>query len=315
MRSGCTPSDIRSLDDLRKLPLLGKDDVRENLHFDLLSDNHEKRKILKVTTSGSTGEPFVCYADQHQLEIRWAATQRSMEWTGYRFGDRCARLWHQTIGMSWPQILRERIDAWFNRRLFIPAFEMSDQNIASFVEQAARLPAGAPRRLCGIVQLPRPLHPESRARELPSQGGDLVGAGAAGAEPRDHREDPRLRRLRQVRQPRVLRHRLRVRAARRPSRRRRELRRRDPEGRRAGEAGRVGRGRDHRPQQLLRAADPLSRRRPRRRHGRRRSPAAAGAGCPGSGGSRAGSRRSSSPRTAPTFPARSSPTCSRITTT
>ena len=132
---GLTPSDIRGLEDLRKLPLLGKDDVRENLHFDLLSDNHEKRKILKVTTSGSTGEPFVCYADQHQLEIRWAATQRSMEWTGYRFGDRCARLWHQTIGMSWPQILRERIDAWWSRRLFIPAFEMSDQNIASFVRK------------------------------------------------------------------------------------------------------------------------------------------------------------------------------------
>jgi phenylacetate-CoA ligase len=132
---GLTPSDIRSLDDLRKLPLLGKDDVRENLHFDLLSDNHEKRRILKITTSGSTGEPFVCYADQHQLEIRWAATQRSMEWTGYRFGDRCARLWHQTIGMSLPQIVRERIDAWFNRRLFIPAFEMSDQNIAEFVER------------------------------------------------------------------------------------------------------------------------------------------------------------------------------------
>jgi phenylacetate-CoA ligase len=132
---GLTPSDIQSLEDLRKLPLLGKDDVRSNLHFDLLSDNHEKRKILKITTSGSTGEPFVCYADQHQLEIRWAATQRSMEWTGYRFGDRCARLWHQTLGMSWLQILRERIDAWFNRRLFIPAFEMSDQNITSFVNK------------------------------------------------------------------------------------------------------------------------------------------------------------------------------------
>jgi phenylacetate-CoA ligase len=37
--------------------------------------------------------------------------------------------------MSWLQILRERIDAWFNRRLFIPAFEMSDQNITSFVNR------------------------------------------------------------------------------------------------------------------------------------------------------------------------------------
>jgi phenylacetate-CoA ligase len=146
---GLTPSDIRGLEDLGKLPLLGKDDVRENLHFDLLSDNHEKRKILRIATSGSTGEPFVCYADQHQLEIRWAATQRSMEWTGYRFGDRCARLWHQTIGMSWQQTVRERIDAWFNRRLFIPAFEMSDHNIATFVD---RLRAYRPVLLDGYAE-------------------------------------------------------------------------------------------------------------------------------------------------------------------
>ena len=132
---GLQPSDVRGLDDLHKLPLLAKDDVRENLHFDLLSDNHEKRKILRIKTSGSTGEPFVCYADQHQLEIRWAATQRSMEWTGYRFGDRCARLWHQTLGMTLVQRWRERVDAWFNRRLFIPAFSMSDESIARFVEQ------------------------------------------------------------------------------------------------------------------------------------------------------------------------------------
>jgi len=127
------PDDIRTIEDLSKLPLLSKNEVRENLYFDLLSDNHDKAKVLKISTSGSTGEPFVCFADQHQLEIRWASTMRSMEWTGYRFGDRCARLWHQTIGMTMVQILREKVDAWFNNRLFIPAFEMSDANIASFV--------------------------------------------------------------------------------------------------------------------------------------------------------------------------------------
>lgn len=135
---GVGPADIRTLDDLAKLPLLGKEEIRENLYFDLLSDNHDKRRILKVSTSGSTGEPFVCYADQHQLEIRWAATQRSMEWTGYRFGDRSARLWHQTLGMSWTQVIREHIDAWFNRRLFIRAFELSDRNLDRMVKKLRR---------------------------------------------------------------------------------------------------------------------------------------------------------------------------------
>jgi len=128
-RLGLTPADIRTIDDLRRLPLLDKKTVRKHLYFDLLSDNHDKKKMLRITTSGSTGEPFVLYAEKYQLEMRWAATLRSMEWTGYRFGDRQARLWHQTIGMSWGQVIRERVDALFNRRLFIPAYEMSDRNL------------------------------------------------------------------------------------------------------------------------------------------------------------------------------------------
>jgi len=124
---GLGPEDIKTLDDLRKLPLLSKADVRENLHFDLLSDNHDNDRILRIATSGSTGEPFVCYADQHQLEIRLASTLRAMEWTGWRFGDRQARLWHQTLGMSPSQVARERFDAWLVRRMFVPAFEMSDR--------------------------------------------------------------------------------------------------------------------------------------------------------------------------------------------
>lgn len=132
---GLTPSDFSSLEDLSKLPFLSKSDVRKNLNFYLMSDNHKKSKILRIQTSGSTGEPFVCYADKHQLEIRWASTQRSLEWTGYVFGDKCARLWHQTLGMSWSQIFREKFDAFLNRRLFIPAFQMTEENIKNFVQK------------------------------------------------------------------------------------------------------------------------------------------------------------------------------------
>jgi phenylacetate-CoA ligase len=130
---GIKPDDIRTLDDLQKIPLLDKKTIREHIHFDLLSDNHDKSKLHRISTSGSTGEPFICYADKFQLEMRWAATLRSQDWTGYRFGDRCARLWHQTIGMSWTQIVREKLDAWMTRRVFIPAYEMSEKNLARYM--------------------------------------------------------------------------------------------------------------------------------------------------------------------------------------
>ena len=136
--NGITPDDIKTLDDLQKLPMLSKQDVRENLYFDLLSETHDKKKILKIQTSGSTGEPFVCFADQDQLEIRWAATQRSVEWAGCEFGDRQVRLWHQTLGMNPLQVFREKCDAWFNNRLFIPAYEMSDNNMAESLQKIQR---------------------------------------------------------------------------------------------------------------------------------------------------------------------------------
>jgi phenylacetate-CoA ligase len=136
--AGVAPGDITSLEDISRLPLLGKQDVRDNLYFDLFSDDHDKNHMMKISTSGSTGEPFVVYADRHQLEMRFATTLRALEWTGWRFGDRQARLWHQTIGMSRSQVIRERIDSWFMRRLFIPAYELRADNLERFVDRIRR---------------------------------------------------------------------------------------------------------------------------------------------------------------------------------
>ena len=135
---GIKPGAIEDADDLAQLPFLTKDHVREHLYFDLLSDNHEKEKIQRIATSGSTGEPFVCYVDRMQMEMRWAATLRGMEWTGWRFGDPQVRLWHQTLGMSRSQVRKERLDARFQKRLFVPAFEMTDESLAQFGQLLAR---------------------------------------------------------------------------------------------------------------------------------------------------------------------------------
>lgn len=129
------PSDLISLSDLRKVPLLDKAIVRKNIYSGLLSDNHDKKKIYKISTSGSTGEPFECYVDKFQLEMRWAATLRSQEWTGYKFGDKCARLWHQTIGMSFIQIVKEKLDAILSRRIFIPAFDMDNKKLNLYMNK------------------------------------------------------------------------------------------------------------------------------------------------------------------------------------
>ncbi|MEK7563733.1 MAG: capsular biosynthesis protein, partial [Patescibacteria group bacterium] len=135
---GLEPKDIASLDDLRKLPMLSKKQLRENLYFDLFSGTHNKKEMVRICTSGSTGEPLVTYAEKRQLEMRWASTLRAYEWTGWKFGDRQVRLWHQTIGMSFSQVVREKTDAWFMNRLFIPAYEIREDNIEDFLRRIRR---------------------------------------------------------------------------------------------------------------------------------------------------------------------------------
>ena len=129
--------DPRTFGDMSKLsdlPLLSKSDVRENIHFRMFSDSHNKKQMQRIRTSGSTGEPFVCYADKFQLEMRFASTIRAYEMAGWNFGDKQLRLWHQTIGMSKSQIFRERIDAFLMRRKFVPAYELTAEKVEKLLK-------------------------------------------------------------------------------------------------------------------------------------------------------------------------------------
>jgi len=132
------PEDIRGQQDLHKLPYLTKDDVRRHLHFDIMQEGVSHAELLRINTSGNTGEPFVCYVDRQQLEFCWAATLRAQEWTGYRFGDPTVRLWDQAIGMSSEEAARERMDAWFANRTFIPMFEMTDARLEEMIRTIER---------------------------------------------------------------------------------------------------------------------------------------------------------------------------------
>jgi phenylacetate-CoA ligase len=132
---GIHPKDIQDLHDIEKIPLLTKSEVSTNMYMDLFSENHIKNQMHRISTSGSTGQPFTVYADRQQLEVRFATTLRSLEWTGWQFGDKQMRLWHQKIGMNRTQFIKEKLDAAILRRRFIPAFEITEDSIQNLVAQ------------------------------------------------------------------------------------------------------------------------------------------------------------------------------------
>ena len=133
------PNDINSIQDLDKLPILNKVDITNNLFFNIVCSDHKKSDLYKINTSGSTGTPFSLYVNTEQLEIRMASTMRAWESCGWKFGDKQLRLWHQTIGMSKVEVLKERIDAFLNNRVFIPAFEINENNIHQIIKKIEKV--------------------------------------------------------------------------------------------------------------------------------------------------------------------------------
>jgi phenylacetate-CoA ligase len=128
------PEDIRGQEDLAKLPLLSKEDVRRNLYFDITADNLPRAEIHRISSSGCTGEPFVCFADRRQLEFRWASALRAREWAGYRLGDASVRLWNQALGSSTSERRREQREAFMVNRKLIGAFELTDANLDQTIQ-------------------------------------------------------------------------------------------------------------------------------------------------------------------------------------
>ena len=65
------PHDIRTVDDLRKLPLLTKDDIR-GAGADMVARGYPRRKALVASTSGSTGYPLTLWRSRRSNQMEYA---------------------------------------------------------------------------------------------------------------------------------------------------------------------------------------------------------------------------------------------------
>ena len=65
---GLTPDDIKSVDDIKKLPFLTKDDLREAYPYGLLGT--DLKDVVRIqSTSGTTGKRVVAFYTQHDIDL------------------------------------------------------------------------------------------------------------------------------------------------------------------------------------------------------------------------------------------------------
>ena len=85
---GLTPDDVKSIDDLHKLPFLSKDDLREAYPYGLMGK--EIKDCVRIhSTSGTTGKRVVAFYTQHDIDLWEDCCARAIMAAGGDENDVC----------------------------------------------------------------------------------------------------------------------------------------------------------------------------------------------------------------------------------
>lgn len=132
--AGLHPDDIKTLDDLAKLPILTKRDIREN-RSELVARHFPQSQVVSTATSGSTGEPLQFFRSRESNARGLAGVFLAYSWYGYQPGDKRAHLWGVSRHDSIMQSLFKKIRLRISRIVYLDAYNMSENQMGRFARK------------------------------------------------------------------------------------------------------------------------------------------------------------------------------------
>lgn len=178
---GFSPGDLKTLEDVRRLPLIDKDVIREN-SCDMLTRPASAPDVNYVSTSGTSGVPLHFYIDRDVSSTEYAYLTASWKRAEYDIDIPMAVLRGQMVHVN-QNGLRHQYDP-ILRRHFYCSFHMSDESIRRYLEHIAEIgpcflhvyPStvaalarfilrnrmNAPRNIQGIISESEIVYPEQR---------------------------------------------------------------------------------------------------------------------------------------------------------
>jgi len=130
---GFKPDRFQHFDDLLKIPVLTKKEVRKN--FEMLKAKNINRFFPRLKqTSGSAGEPLVYYQDRSSHSCAWANNWRAFSLAGFKLGEPIAILSGGSL-MPKPEItpLKYKIYYALMGAIQLPAYHFSEKVMKDYI--------------------------------------------------------------------------------------------------------------------------------------------------------------------------------------
>jgi len=131
---GITHHDITTLQALKKLPIIRKDDIRADPEL-FLSSAFSRKSLKRINTSGTTGTPLSFWLDKEALKRNYAFYARALSWAGVQINQKSAtfagRVFVPSI-QTGPPYWRHNV---FNRNLLMSSYHISETTAPRYLEK------------------------------------------------------------------------------------------------------------------------------------------------------------------------------------
>jgi len=127
------PNDIQTINDLEKLPVLTKSDVRNNFKK-LIPKNIKNIPHKKASTGGSTGDPMPYLLDHKSWSFSNANNINNWEKTDYRYGDKFIALGSTSLFVDKKPSLKHRLYYKLKNKVGLNGVNMSDEVCRDYIK-------------------------------------------------------------------------------------------------------------------------------------------------------------------------------------
>jgi phenylacetate-CoA ligase len=133
---GFHPKDLKSIEDLRALPLTDRQTIRENLS-EMCTRSKTDPSVDFGSTSGTSGEPLYFYMGRERTAVQYAYLIVSWARAGYRLGMPMAVLRGRVVRPR-------RHDCYYEHdpllgHFYYSSFHMTDQNMEAYLDHISRI--------------------------------------------------------------------------------------------------------------------------------------------------------------------------------
>jgi len=134
--AGLSPEDINTHQDTLKIPLLNKEEIRQN-SLGMISSGYRIEELQRCRTGGSTGKSLEIFLSEECSELRNACARRHDRWTGWEFGEPVGAVWGNP---KTARTMREKIkEKLLIPQIYLDTMSINQESVVRFADEWRRV--------------------------------------------------------------------------------------------------------------------------------------------------------------------------------